>query len=187
MRGSAAHGGGRILNVLRILGWGGVASFLLLPAVAMQFTNEVVWTASDFLAAGLMLGSAGLAMELAVRKSGNLAYRFGAGIAIAASFGLVWVNLAVGFLGDEGNPANLMFLSVLAVALVGSAMARFQAAGMSKATFAAAATQVLIGVIALAAGWASPGPAGLYEVTLGTGLFTGLWLFSAWLLREAAR
>jgi len=35
-------------------------------------------------------------------------------------------------------------------------------------------------------GWASPGSEGVYEVVLGTGLFTPLWLLSAWLFRKAA-
>jgi hypothetical protein len=183
---SATHGGGRVLNTLRALGWGGSAALLLAPLVAMQFTDEVVWTVGDFVAAGLMLGSAGLAMELAVRKSDSLAYRFAAGIAIAGAFGLIWVNLAVGFLGDEGNPANLMFLAVLAVVLGGSAVARLQAGGMARALFAAAVVQVLIGVIALAAGWASPGSHGLYEVAMGTSLFVAFWLTSAFLFRKAA-
>jgi hypothetical protein len=186
MAANANYGGGRILNLLRLAGWGGVTILLLAPLVAMQFTDEVAWTGSDFAAAAVMLGSAGLAMELAVRKTDNLAYRVGAGLAISAAFGLVWVNGAVGFLGDEGNLANLMFLGVLAVALVGSAVGRFEPAGMARAMFATAAAQVLVGVVGLTAGWASPGGHGLYEVVMGTSLFSALWLVSAFLFRKAA-
>jgi hypothetical protein len=186
MAANANYGGGRILNLLRLAGWGTVAVLLLAPLIAMRFTEDVVWTGSDFAAAAIMLGSAGLAMELAVRKSDNLAYRVGAGLAIAAAFGLVWVNLAVGFLGDEGNLANLMFLGVLAVALVGSAIGRFEPGAMARAMFATAAAQVLVGVIGLTAGLASPGTDGLYEVVMGTSLFTILWLVSAFLFRRAA-
>ena len=35
-------------------------------------------------------------------------------------FLLVWVNIAVGFLGNENNPANLMFFGLLGLTLVGA-------------------------------------------------------------------
>ena len=65
---------------------------------------------------GMMFLIAGIGVECAVRASGDTAYRLGAGAAIATAFLLIWVNVAVGFLGDEGNPANLMFVAVLWVA-----------------------------------------------------------------------
>ena len=167
--------------------WTGLAVVLATPLAAMQFTTEVQWGPIDFATMAVMLGLVGLGLDLAMRKSGSLAYRAGAVLAVAASFLLVWVNLAVGFLGDESNPANLMFAGVLAVALIGSAMARFRAAGMARAMLVAALAQGLVGAIALTAGWASPGSEGLYEVSMGTGLFAALWLASAGLFRKAAR
>ena len=61
--------------------WGGAAALLALPLVAMRFTREVAWTASDFAVMGAMLFAACGAWELATRASGSLAYRAGAGIA----------------------------------------------------------------------------------------------------------
>ena len=170
----------------RIIGWGGAAALLALPAVAMRFTSEVVWTAGDFAAMGAMLLLAGLALEGLVRASRSLPYRLGAGIAVLAGFGLVWVNLAVGFLGDEGNPANLMFLAVLAVAISGAVLSHARAAGMALTMLAAAAVQVLVGVIGYAGGWASPGGKGVFEVVVGSSLFGGLWLLAAVLFGWAA-
>ena len=83
---------------------------------------------------GVMLGGAGLLVELVVRASGNPAYRAGAFVAIAAIFLLVWVNGAVGFLGDEDNPANLMFGGVILVAVVGSVFLGFHASGWRAAS-----------------------------------------------------
>ncbi|GGI23503.1 hypothetical protein [Pedobacter mendelii] len=47
---------------------------LSIPLIAMQFTNEVNWTLIDFAAAGGLLLSTGLAIELVIRnvKHGNL-------------------------------------------------------------------------------------------------------------------
>lgn len=44
------------LNPWRVLGWGTAAALLLTPLIAMRFTSEVNWTASDFALAGVMIG-----------------------------------------------------------------------------------------------------------------------------------
>jgi hypothetical protein len=178
--------GERIWIWLRIAGLGGAALLLALPLVAMRFTAEVNWDLRDFVVMGALLGGSGLVLELATRNAKSLAYRFGVTLAVAASFLLVWVNLAVGFLGDEGNPANLMFLGVIAIAAGGAIVAR-GAVGMGRAMTAAAAGQLLAGALGFAAGWSPPGAAGLFEVVMGTGLFTALWLGSAGLFVKAAR
>ncbi|QPQ54263.1 hypothetical protein IC614_07785 [Allosphingosinicella flava] len=165
----------------RPIGWGGAAFLLTLPLVA-----GAPWTLSDYVIMGLMLGVAGLVIELAVRTSGNRAYRGGATLAVAASFLLVWVNGAVGLLGSENNPANLLFFGVIAIAAAGSAMAGFRAAGMARAMFAAAAAQAAIGVAALIWPLGSPGYQGIYEAVMGTILFSAFWLGSAGLFRRAA-
>jgi len=69
---------------------------LLIPFVAMQFTNEVAWTASDFLVMGMLLLSVGFLIELAIRYVPNLPYRVVAILVILGLFFLVWAELAVG-------------------------------------------------------------------------------------------
>lgn len=165
----------------RLVGWGGVAVLLTLPLI-LHFP----WTLSDFIFAGMMFGIAGLVIELAVMASSNIFYRGGVLVAVASVFLLIWVNGAVGFLGDENNSANLVFFGVIAIALFGSVLAAFRPAGMARAMFAAAGAQLLIGIVAIPMGWASPGFSGVYEVVLGTGLFSFLWLLAAVLLRKAA-
>ena len=118
----------------RIIGWSIPPLVLLLPLVA-----NAPWTLFDYVVVGVMLGCAGLLVELVVRLSRSLAYRAGAFVAVAAIFLLIWVNGAVGFLGDEDNPANLMFGGVILVAVVGSVFLGFQPRGMARAMFAAAA------------------------------------------------
>ncbi|QTC89667.1 hypothetical protein [Brevundimonas goettingensis] len=165
----------------RIPMWGGAVTVLLLPLIF-----HAPWTGFDYLVAGGMLAVAGALVELAMRAPGGLAYKGGALIAVAASVLLLWVCGAVGFLGDEGNPANLLFLGVIGAAVVGAVLGRFTPMGMARAMFAAAALQMLIGAVALPLGWASPGGAGLYEVALGTTVFTVLWLIAFGLFRMAA-
>ena len=132
------------------------AFILLLPLLAMQFTDEVVWDLADFAVAGVLLFGAGLTYELVARKGGTIAYRAAVGVAVAAALLLVWMNLAVGLIGTEDNPANLMYVGVLAVGIIGAVIARFQPHGMARALFATALAQMLVPVIALIAGMGAP-------------------------------
>ncbi len=42
-------------------------SLLLVPFIAMKFTNEVNWTALDFITMGVMLICTGIGVEIALR------------------------------------------------------------------------------------------------------------------------
>jgi hypothetical protein len=164
---------------------------LLIPLVAMQFTQEVNWTFSDFVFAGVVLFGAGLTFLLVARMGGgNTLYRVAAGVAVLAGLLLVWANAAVGLVGSEDNPANLLYAAVLGVALVGALVARFQARGMSTAMFAAALTYVAVTAIALFVWTPAPGTAEpsayFVNVLVGNGLFATLWAVSGWLFRRAS-
>ena len=172
-------------NGWRIVGWGTAAIMLLLPLIAMQFTDEVNWDVSDFIIFGAMLATAGGAFELAARMTPNKAYRAAVGVALAAAFFLVWVNGAVGLIGNEGNPANLMYGGVLAVGIIGAVIARRQPKGMARAMVATAVAQVLVPVIALIAGLSNT--SGLGNTFVVTGIFFALWLTSAWLFRKSGQ
>ncbi len=76
--------------------WGSVVIILLIPLVAMQFTDEVNWGLMDFIVAGALLSLAALAYGLASRKLTNIKYRAAVGIAILAVLLIVWIDLAVG-------------------------------------------------------------------------------------------
>ncbi len=76
-----------------------VGLLLLVPLIAMRFTSEVNWTAIDFIAAGVMLFGAGLAIEVALRVVKNFKYRLAACVAILFVLAVVWAELAVGIIG----------------------------------------------------------------------------------------
>lgn len=179
MTGNARNNGGGQRGIRwRAVGWSVPALLLMLPLVAMQFTEEVNWTASDFVFAAVLFGSVGLAFELTVRKSPSFAYRLGAATAVIAAFLTVWVNAAVGMIGAGDNLYNLLFGGVLLVALIGAILARFESSGMVRAMLAAAAAQALAG-----AGGLSADPLG---GVFSTG-FAGLWLLAAALFHVASQ
>jgi hypothetical protein len=166
----------------RVIGWAIPLALLTIPWLA-----QWPWTASDFIFAAVMFGVVGGTFELAVRASGSWAYRAGAAIALGTAFLTVWINLAVGIIGNEDNPLNLMFFCVIAAAIVGAIVAKFESSGMARAMAVAAALQGLIGVGTLITGWGSSEPPGIIELFILIEFFAGGWLVSAWLFRKAAR
>jgi hypothetical protein len=162
------------------------AFILMLPLLAMQVTDEVVWDLADFAVAGALLVGTGLTYELVARKAGNIAYRVAVGVALAAALLLVWINLAVGVIGTEDNRANLMYVGVLAVGIIGAIIARFQPHGMARALFATGLAQALVAVIVLIFGlglpWSPPA-----EMLALNGFFVALFVGSALLFRYAGR
>lgn len=167
--------------------WAIAAMLWLLPLIAMRFTREVAWDVFDFVLWGVMLTVAAGTVEVATRLSGSWAYRLGVGVAVAAAFLLIWLNLAVGIIGREDDPANLMFAGVLFVAVSGAFVARFRPDGMARAMIAAAMAQGLVGVIAMVWRLGATGEAWPRPILGLTAFFCAMWLGSAWLFDKAAR
>ncbi|QQR36452.1 hypothetical protein JI749_02095 [Devosia oryziradicis] len=82
----------------RMVGWSLVAALLAAPLLAMQFTSEVNWGGEDFIAAALLLGGAGLALEATMRFVRGSATRIVLGLTILIALALIWAELAVGIL-----------------------------------------------------------------------------------------
>ncbi|WP_296167355.1 hypothetical protein [uncultured Brevundimonas sp.] len=183
----AANPNDRLTSTLRLIGWTLVAGLLITPAIAMRFTAEVQWTTSDFLFAGLVLIGAGLIAELAVRSSDLWSYRIGAGLAVLASVLLLWINGAVGIIGSEDHPANLLYLGVILAAFVGGVVSRFRADGLSLSMFSAAVIQIIIGIVAVLRGWGVGSENWPRPVIVLSIIFALIWLASATLFRRAAR
>jgi hypothetical protein len=121
-----------------------------------------------------------------VMKTSISAYRSAVGVALAATFILVWLALGVGILGHDGDPANLMYSGVLAVGVIGAITASFKPHGMSRALLAMALAQAFVTVIALIAGVHRSGVSPLAEIVGLNGFFIAMFLASAWLFRNAA-
>jgi hypothetical protein len=83
----------------------GVALILSLPLVAMLITDEVVWSLADFVLAGILLAAIGVALELAVRKAGNL----------AAALGIAALGVAAAVFGEADDAPGLVLLGILLV------------------------------------------------------------------------
>lgn len=177
------------INPYRLLGWGAITALLLLPWVVMQLDSidgngpqsGVHWTLGDFIVAGILLGGTGLLIEVAVRLTRNIAYRAGFIMAVITSLLLIWINLAVGIIGSEDNPANGMYLVVLAITPVGAFFVRWRARGLRNLLIVTALAQVSVGIISLATGLTLHLPSALFLNVA----FAILWLIAAGLFHNA--
>ncbi len=167
-------------NIWRIIGWGGAVALILTPLVAMQFTREVNWDATDFIFASVIFGIVGGLLELAARLTNNWYARAGAFFAVLAGFVLIWANGAVGMIGNEDNPVNLWFGAVLLIAMTGAILSRFKPGAIAHAMFAAGLVQAAIGLFAGVLGTDRPG--GIFTIILAV-----LWLISGALFKAGNR
>lgn len=162
------------------------AAVLAVPALAMAFnlalpdpgsgTDGVNWGPMDFAIMGVLVLGSGLLYEYASSRGGSIAHRAAVAIAVLAGFGLVWVNLAVGFMDVETG--NLMYVLVLIVALVGAAVGRFEPRHAAVAMFAAAATQTVVAAIGFVGGLGPTLPADAFWIAG--------WVTSGLLFRQAS-
>jgi len=159
------------------------ALILMVPLVAMQFTNEVNWSFSDFIIMGILLFSTGLSYVLITCFSSSPINRAAFASAIGSTFLLIWVNLAVGLIGGGPNPANLMYIGVVMVVLIGTYLSRFTFKGMERTMFTAASSVVLVGIIQLLLGMQHYPGASVGEIIGVNSFFAMLYSVSGLLFR----
>ena len=158
---------------------------LALPGLAMAFNIPVLdpgsgsegvsWGPMDFAIVGVLVLGAGLLFEYASTRATNVAHKWAVAIAVLAGLGLVWVNLGVGFMDVE--TANLMYVLVLFVALVGAAVGRFEPRHAAVAMFATAAVHAVVAMVGLVAG--------LGPTLLADAFWVAGWMTSGFLFHQA--
>ncbi len=160
---------------------------LVIPFTANFLSVEVTWSFFDFLIAGILLFGTGVSFMLIGRLSPSLIYKVALGVALFSCLFLVWANLAVGLIGSENEPANLMYFGVLAVGFIGGFLARFKPKGMAYALFSMAISIVVIAVIALAAGMQNYYGSSVTEILGVNGPFFVLYVVSGILFLQSAK
>ena len=76
-----------------------VVVLLIIPLIAMHFTDEVNWGLFDFVIAGALLLGTGILCELVLRKIKKTKLKIIIFLAILALLFLIWAELAVGIFG----------------------------------------------------------------------------------------
>jgi hypothetical protein len=163
--------------------WIAAAILLLIPLIAMRFTNEVAWSALDFFLMGVLLAVVCGTVDLAARRGSGIAYTLGAAAGVGGAFLIVWGNLAV---GHEHSPYDLYFYGALATGIVIAAIARFKPAGLMVAMLVTAAALVI--VLRLLMVHESDAEGGnLLVTTAGSAMIASPFIFASWLFRKASK
>lgn len=160
-------------------------ALLMAPLVASFTVDGFNWKPGDFLFFWLVMVAIGFAYKFVTAKTGNVVHRVATGIALLTGFMIFWGNLAVGFIGSEDNPANLMYFVALLIAAICAGLTRFTSAGMARAMFIAAGSVALVPVIALLVRPTdfSPGVAQVFGLNA---FFVLMFVVSGFLFRLAA-
>lgn len=159
---------------------------LLVPLVAMQFTDEVDWSAGDFIVMGALIFGIGFLYVLAVRFVTNMVYRIAIGFALGSTFFMIWANLAVGLIGSGPHWGNMMYMGVVAVGIIGTIFSRFTADGMERAMYGMALALVIVAVIALLANMHQFPGSSITDIIGVNGFFAMLFTVSGLLFRYVA-
>ena len=114
----------------------------------------------------------------------STAYRVAVGLALTAAFLIMWLNAAAGLIGiEDDDPANLLYVGVLAIGFIGAIIARLQPRGLARALFATALAQTLVSALALKL----PNTASSAQILIVHGVFVAMFVAAALLFRHAAR
>jgi hypothetical protein len=157
---------------------------LLIPLWGVLYVDGWNWDWHGFVVAGAFVFSAALTYELVVKGMSNKAYRFAMGLAVATAFVLTWVNFV---LAVDVSLANFMYFGVVVVGLVGAAIARLRARGITLALAGTAIAQLLVPFIAVVFWKTNVAPRAAVPVIGLNGVFVLLFAISALLFRRAAR
>jgi len=158
----------------------GALAVLMVPLVASQVVEGWNWPAGAFVRVYVLFFVTGMVFALVARRMGAWSYKAGLGVALVAGFALGWSNMV--HVADSGNPANLVYYSVLGVGAVGALLARLEARGLARTLFAMAATLAVIAVIL-------PSGAPPYlarNMAIGHGVYVALFTASALMFRHAS-
>ena len=174
--------------------WATIVVVLLLIPLALTLTNPKAhlngghgggwdWSVFDFVWAFVVLFGAAFAYEFISRKMTNAPYKFAVGIACVATLVMIWINGAVGLVGDR--PINMFYMLVPLTGLIGASISRFKPHRLSVTLWVMALVQMLIPTAALIINPHDFSP-GIPQVFGLNAFFAMLFIFSASLFRHSA-
>jgi hypothetical protein len=119
-------------------------------------------------------------------RTKNWYYRIASALGLGTALLLFLLNGAVGIIGPETQPANLLYVAVLVAGLGGTLLARLKARGMHKTFMFVSLVQFIIPFVSFLI-WPqlSWGGAGMAGVLILNSFFAMLFVASALLFRKA--
>ncbi|WP_069132144.1 hypothetical protein [Rhodohalobacter halophilus] len=158
-------------------------ALLLIPFTAMQFSKDVVWSLSDFIIAGILIFGTGLSYILITNLFKSSTFRIAVGFSLLSGLFLIWSNMAVGLIGSENNPINLLYFLVIFTGIAGAFISRFKPRGLANTMFSAATVTFVIAISALLTGAQHLPHSSVYEILAVNGFFITLFIVGGMLFR----
>lgn len=143
IRENATHMPQPLKNTLRVALW--TLAVWMVPVTAAQFVPDWHWAIGGFVRVYLVLFAAAMALTLIAKRMKVWSYKAGVTLATVTALSLGWSTMVQ--TADSGHPERLWFLSVLAVGLIGAALARLKAPGLAFTLFAMAVVLTLITLV----------------------------------------
>ena len=110
------------------------------------------------------------------------AFGLAVGLVLLTSIVILWLNTAAGLIGiEDDDPANLLYVGVIAIIGIGAVITRMRPRGMAYVLATTALVQALVGAIALTL----PNTASPEEIVSVHGAFVLLFSAAAFLFRYA--
>lgn len=160
---------------------------LMIPFTAMMFTSEVNWSPADFIIMGILIAGTGSAYIFISGISDNTSYKIAVGISAITGFLIIWINLAVGIIGDPGNQANLLYAGIFIAGIAGAIISRLKPSGLSLTLYLMSIYQLIIPLLVIIIpGIKLPQSPEITPVLLFNTFFAGLFAFAGWLFKRAA-
>ncbi len=159
---------------------------LIAPAIGELTVEGWEWGVGGFLLMGTLLFVTFLMIELIAKYSPNKLYKAAVALTTLTTFGIIYVNLAVGIIGDGNNTSACYFL-VVPVGFIGLAASRLKPKGLSITAFLMAAVVLLVPTIAFLLSdphiMEEPGP---LKVFILSAFLASAYVCSGLLFRQAA-
>ena len=113
-------------------------------------------------------------------------YRAALAVTLGSTVLLLWMIGALGVIGSGGRQ-DLLYVGVVGVALVGSALARLRPRGMALAMAATVTALLVVAVVALITGLQDTPGASVAEILGLTAMYVTLFGVAGWLFRRSVQ
>jgi len=154
--------------------------------VGLTLAGKLDWGVMDFVFVTVILfGGLGAYRFVSGRGQGRT-FHLAVAMSLATALSMIWVTLAVGIIGSEDNQANIMYVVVLGIGLLGSIIARFRAPGMKWTMVWVTIAQFAVTILAYTI-WKPETEEHVFSTVILNLCYVMLFLSSAVLFHRASR
>jgi uncharacterized membrane protein YoaK (UPF0700 family) len=152
----------------------------------LNLIGQLNWGVGDFVFVAVIFFGGLAAYRFVSRRGQGSMFHTAVVLSLVTALSMIWITLAVGIIGSEDNQANIMYVGVLGIGLLGSLIARFRATGMSRTMVTVTMAQLVVTVVAVTI-WKPETEEHAFSTFILNLFYVMLFLSSALLFRRASR